>query len=112
MWYCHGEFYLKPVGKFVLSNYSHRYGSTLSKFTTNDKNPQAVLSYCPTPSYLSTNELDHITFTAKAISYLFLKMSSISVRQINIGNYIEHILYTLLREQLVNQIPLFLQECW
>ena len=111
MLYCHGEFYLKPVGKFVLSNYSYRYASTLSKFTTSDKNPQAVLSYCSTP-YLSTNELEHITSTAKATSYLFLKMSSISVRQINIGNYIEHILYTLLREQLVNQIPLFLQECW
>lgn len=46
------------------------------------------------------------------LSSIFLKMSSNDVMQINLANYIEHVVYTILREELIIQLPFFLKQCF
>ena len=57
------------------------------------------------------SSLSHISKRASLTSKLFLDMSSVAVKEINMANYIEQIGYTILRENII-QLPFFLQECF
>ena len=70
---------------------------------------QTVDVYCSFVSLPSLEELQYIEARAATIAELFFDMGSQAVREINVGNYVEHILYTVLREDDLLALPLFLQ---
>lgn len=56
----------------------------------------------------SPEELHHVATRAAKTAKLFLGIHPRAVREINLGNYIEQILYTVLRGEDLLQLPLFL----
>ena len=65
--------------------------------------------YCSFVSSPSLEELQYIEARAATIAELFFNISPQAVREINVGNYVEHILYTVLREDDLLELPLFLR---
>ena len=88
----------------------HRYVSLLGNVS--DDRLQLlrpnVNVYCSFSSVPSPEELQYIEARAAATAELFLGIHPQAVREINLGNYVEHILYTILREEELLTLPLFL----
>ena len=70
---------------------------------------QTVDVYCSFASSPSLEELQYIEARAATIAELFFDIGPQAVREINVGNYVEHILYTVLREDDLLALPLFLR---
>ena len=84
-----------------------RYQSLLLNISSFDNYELIVKTYCE-PSSFTQVIYERVSKT----SLIFLKMSSSIVMQINVANYIEHIGFTILREECVIQLPFFLKECF
>ena len=120
-----------PPPNLSLLSFPFRYEALLRRISDvklNQLLPQ-VQNYCPGSapplSLLSPTTAQSITSRAIATSKLFLEMGrqgergggggeGMAVREINLGNYIEHLTYTILHSQSADllKLPLFLRECF
>ncbi|XP_019854219.1 PREDICTED: uncharacterized protein LOC109583352 isoform X2 [Amphimedon queenslandica] len=98
---------LKLSPSFVRTSVLSRYQSLLLNISSFDNYGLIVKTYCQ-PSSFTHAIHDRVSKT----SSIFLKMLSPNVMQINVANYIEHIGFTILREEHVIQLPFFLKECF
>ena len=60
---------------------------------------------------LDTPRLQHITNGAKKISGYFRDMLPLSVREINVGNYLEHVAWRILGSDVIF-VPFYYRECF
>lgn len=99
----------------TINNY---YYAILIRYDSIHLSPDVHSTQSPLPSEcgldVSDDVISNIEERVEAIRLLFMEMSSESVREINLGNYIEHILYTLLQreEEALVYIPVYLKQCW
>ena len=61
---------------------------------------------------LTAAELEHLEKRSREISAMFGQIGSISVREVNVGNYIEHLAWRMLGTEDLLQLPLYLQLCF
>lgn len=74
-----------------------------------------VQQYClrePMLDLLSEESVWHITDGSSDIASLFLEMQPEAVREINLGNYIEHLVWRILGTEDILLLPYFLMECF
>lgn len=94
--------------------YFNRYVPLLANFTSDQQLElmKAGEEYCSL-SYITNNQeiMIEINNRVYKTAALFLDMSSRPILEINFGNYIEHILFTILRDDII-ELPFFLKNCF
>lgn len=104
----------KSVAYFVNVAVVSRYELLLKKLT--DVRRREILSrvFClqSIDQLLDTLSLQHVTDGANKISEYFKGMLPLSVREINIGNYLEHAAWRVLGSDNVVLVPFFYRECF
>ena len=79
------------------------------------KMEKIVSEYCLSgdiSQILEVDELDHLESRAREIAAMFLGIGSLSVRDISMGNYIEHLAWRMLGTEDLLKLPVYLHKCF
>ena len=102
--------------EFVLDRVYRRYEPLVEKKDLwLSKLRKTVQQYCltgPISKLLDEDTLKHLEGGAQGIVEQFLGITPYSVREINLGNYIEHLVWRVLGDEDLVQLPIYLHECF
>ena len=107
--------------EFVLDRVYSRYETLLEKGisaefrTLASELKEFVQDYClkeKIPNLLDTDAMKHLETGAMDIATQFLDIHPSSVREVNLANYIEHLVWRMLGQEDLRQLPFYLHECF
>jgi len=106
------------IVKVIAGSVGGRYELAMRKQLRKDQRKELkeeVSNYClneDIQELLSATELEHLENRSREISAMFCQIESSSVREINLGNYLEYLAWRMLGTEDLLQFPLYLQLCF
>ncbi len=102
---------------FVRNVLFRRYEKILTRVTElkQQELSASARQYCLLSSLsgtLDTGSIEHIQQGVLRTAKMFMKMSPEAVREINLGNYIEHVAWRVLGSDNIVLLPFYLKECF
>ena len=106
---------------FVRDRIYARYEAALKTKKPEDVNSafsdlrKTVQEYClkePITDLLDDKALEHLEDGISSLASRFLEIHPLAVREINLANYIEHLVWRILGSDDLLQLPLYLYECF
>ena len=106
------------VSEFMIDRVYGRYNVIFRKkrnVSILEESKRAVYEYCLRTSItevLGKHAVEHIENKAMKIAELFLGIHPAAVREINLGNYIEHLVFRMLKTEDLLHLPAYIHECF
>ena len=109
------------IGDFMLDRVYSRYKAVFDLKNSEELEKKLVEmspivgEYCLKSSItniLGEHELRHLESTADGLSRKFLEIHSASVREINLANYFEHLIWRILGTEDLIHLPIYVHECF